>query len=544
MTSDWQRLHPLTPWLRGWAVTVIIIGYILNSLRSSYEETMELGQLTGIWGAVILVVVIIALATTYNLIWWRMACYRIGTESVDLTTGILSRRHRSLRLDQLEAIDIVRPLIARIFGLAELKLESAGGVDSHLSLVYLTHTHAEDVRAEIQGRRATQEDRAASSPCAAERLAGSRLHSSSTVESGFCDFAQNDGDKDAQNDGDKDAQKNGVEKTQKDKPPPSPCAPVAGSRIHSGTMGDGTVLSQECDKTVPSPCVPLLESTPDPLFRVPASWTIRAYLRTWEPWGSLIATLILVGGTLYFETFTGLFAILPFLYGMFRGFWRHIITEMWFSGYAQDDGIQLRHGLTTQVKQSVPASRIQAIRLTQRLWWRKPNWWRVDINIAGYGFSANKTPRTLLIPVADSALAKLAITSVMEQATREETWALISQAMDAEHRTLPFIGSPRSARLFDPLAWNIQGYARSDFALIIRTGRFTRRVTVIPHDRIQGISVSTGPLDRARNLANVYVNSTPGPVIGILPHLDGPTTDDFLTTQIPLITEIGARVHS
>jgi putative membrane protein len=132
----------------------------------------------------------------------------------------------------------------------------------------------------------------------------------------------------------------------------------------------------------------------------------------------------------------------------------------------------------------------------------------------------------------------------MEQATREETWALISQAMDAEHRTLPFIGSPRSARLFDPLAWNIQGYARSDFALIIRTGRFTRRVTVIPHDRIQGISMSTGPLDRARNIATVYVHSTPGPVIGILPHLDGPTTDDFLTTQIPLITEIGARVHS
>gem|GEM_PF-6825240 len=48
------------------------------------------------------------------------------------------------------------------------------------------------------------------SPCGAKRLAGSRPPSCSTVDSGFCDFAQKDGGRVAQKDGGRVAQKVGA----------------------------------------------------------------------------------------------------------------------------------------------------------------------------------------------------------------------------------------------------------------------------------------------------------------------------------------------
>jgi len=459
VTTDWRRLHPLTPWLRGWALTAVIIGFILNSLRNSYEETLELSRLTGIAGLLVIIAVVIILTTIYNLVWWLLARFRIGSETVDLTTGILARRHRSLRLDQLEAVDIVRPLIARALGLAELKLESAGGADSQLSLVYLKASYAEEVRAEILSRKST-----------------------SMASDGFCE---------------------------------SPWRPPQNDR------GGGDIPSYE---------------HADPLFTVPPSWTIRSYLRTWEPWGSLLATATIIAMTITLDTYTGLFALLPFIYAMFHTFWKHIVTEMRFTGYVHDDGIQLKHGLTTHIKQSIPAQRIQAISLTQRLWWRKPDWWRISANIAGYSTSDDSTSRTLLVPVADPTLAKIALSAVMAEVTQAGNWELVQQAMNRGRISAPFTGSPRHARLFDPLGWAHQGYARSNFALIIRTGRLTRRVTIIPHDRIQGISVVAGPWDRVRDLATVSIHSTPGPASGRLNHLSTNDTGEFLTTQTSLIS--------
>jgi putative membrane protein len=491
VTTDWRRLHPLTPWLRGWALTAVIAGFFLNSLRDSYEETRQLGRLAGVWGLIIIIAFVIIIATTYNVIWWLLARFRIGRETVDLTTGILAKRHRSLRLDQLEAVDIVRPFIASRLGLAELKLESAGGADSQLSLVYLKASYAEEVRAEILSRKST-----------------------SMESDGSCEFAQKDGNRGythPQDDGD-----GGFTPA----PTTSPCAPVAASlSTHDSESGL-------------------------PLFTVPPSWTIRSYLRTWEPWGSLLATIGIVVATITLDSYTGFFALLPFVYAMFRTFWRHIVTEMRFTGYAREDAILLSHGLTTQVKQTIPAKRIQAVRLTQRLWWRKPNWWRVEANIAGYAMGDESSPRTVLAPVADPGLAKRALGLVMPDITSPEVWELAIQVMGSGTISAPFIGSPRRARLFDPWTWSHQGYVRSDFALIIRTGRVTRRVTIIPHDRVQGISVMTGVWSRARDLATVLIHSTPGPASGQLNHLSTLDTGEFLATQTPLIANVTIPVES
>ncbi len=70
---------------------------------------------------------------------------------------MLFRRSRRVRLDRLQAVDVVRPLVARALGLAELRLEVAGGSSSEAPLAYLS----ERGRAAAAGRAARPRGRPA-----------------------------------------------------------------------------------------------------------------------------------------------------------------------------------------------------------------------------------------------------------------------------------------------------------------------------------------------------------------------------------------------
>ena len=421
--TPWQRLHPATPWLRGWAIIVVLAGFILREAQDNLTQLMEVGRWAGIGGIAAVIGGVLLLATAYNLVWWRRARYRVGAEAVDLHMGVLVRQQRRLRLDQLDAVDIVHPLVARLFGLVELRLQTAGGSQSFLSLKYLTAARAEAVRAEVLSHRP-----------------------GATAEGG------------------------------PGEPPPAMA------------------------------------------FRVPPAWTVRSYFRTPTPWLTLLMTGGVIATSVATGTWTGLFGTLPFLFGFVQVFWKYIVTEMGFTGYVSPDGVALTHGLTTTIHQSIPAARIQAVRLQQRLWWRGPDWWRIDLNVAGYG-PGDTANRTVLVTVADPTMAAIALGTVMPTLTRPDIWATVLEAMYGMGPAPGFTTTPRSARRFDPLTWRRQGYARTPYGLVLRTGRLTRTVTVVPYDRIQGLGVSAGPWDRPRGLAQVLVHSTRGPVVAMLPHV-------------------------
>ena len=67
---------------------------------------------------------------------------------------MLRKRSRRVRLDRLQAVDVVRPLVARALGLAELRLEVAGGGSSEAPLAYLSEDAAQRLRAELLARAA------------------------------------------------------------------------------------------------------------------------------------------------------------------------------------------------------------------------------------------------------------------------------------------------------------------------------------------------------------------------------------------------------
>src|SRR5204863_420924 len=79
---------------------------------------------------------------------------RFGLATVQLRPRVLRNRAGRVRLDRLEAVDVVRPLVARALGLAELRLEVAGGGSSEAPLAYLSEDAAQRLRAELLARAA------------------------------------------------------------------------------------------------------------------------------------------------------------------------------------------------------------------------------------------------------------------------------------------------------------------------------------------------------------------------------------------------------
>src|SRR5699024_1774932 len=90
-------------------------------------------------------------AVLLGLLSWWFTRYRLGADTLEMHTGAIFRQHREVRYDRIQAVDLVRPLLARLCGLSEVRVESAGGGDSHVAIAYLRHADAEAVRSRLLG---------------------------------------------------------------------------------------------------------------------------------------------------------------------------------------------------------------------------------------------------------------------------------------------------------------------------------------------------------------------------------------------------------
>lgn len=142
--QGFRRLHPLTPVLRGWKVFAAVAAIAIQQAASGAERGWLL----------LAVAASIPVAVVYGYLSWRFTHYLIDGGDLRLETGVLFRRSRRVRIDRLQAVDVVRPLVARALGLAELRLEVAGGHSSEAPLAYLSEPAAQRLRAELLARAA------------------------------------------------------------------------------------------------------------------------------------------------------------------------------------------------------------------------------------------------------------------------------------------------------------------------------------------------------------------------------------------------------
>jgi putative membrane protein len=469
---DWRRVHPVTPLVRGWAVVgaaVVILG----------QQSLDGGPRGGLialisseywWTLFVALAAIALVGWGYSVLAWRMTTYAIGEETVHLRRGILFRQQRHARLDRLQSVDIRQPLVARFFGLCELTLETAGGTDSGIAIGFLKGSDADELRAELLAR-----------------AAGLKVARAQ-------DQAHDAGSLDATQVGSEPAAG----------PEPSPYGPAAPVSLEA-------------------PQVPVLSV---PLGRLIASVVRSGAMITLVAWGLAVLVVMIATGE-----FAVMSASLPAVLGAGGYLFGRLTGEFDFRVAISPDGVRLRHGMLETRSQTIPPGRVQAVRLVQSALWRGRDWWRVQVNVAGYG-GESEEKSSVLLPVGTREEALTVLSLVLPDLGVDEPRRILDAGLDGDSRTeSSYVTASRRTRILDPVAWRRNGFAVTGRALLMRRGRLVKILDVVPHERTQSLGLSQGPWQRRLGVASFQVHSTQGPVQPEVPHLDAADAAQLMAEQ-------------
>lgn len=143
-----HRTHPITPLVTGWKIVVGIIAVLTaqNIARLLEDFTLQraLIGLAAVAAAVVIAIVLSALS------WW-FTTYAVDDHGVSLHRGMISKSREYAPRARIESVSVERPLLARLLGLAKVRVEVAGGGESYLDIEYVRSADAEELRRRVLG---------------------------------------------------------------------------------------------------------------------------------------------------------------------------------------------------------------------------------------------------------------------------------------------------------------------------------------------------------------------------------------------------------
>ncbi|MER5932665.1 PH domain-containing protein [Streptomyces sp. NPDC002054] len=238
----------------------------------------------------------------------------------------------------------------------------------------------------------------------------------------------------------------------------------------------------------PEEAVTVGEAPVRELLRVPARQLTVSLLLSLGVWAALLGGLIapVVVWWLSASLWASLAILLPVLGAVWAGTAGRFLNGYDWTVAESPDGLRLDHGLLDRVHETVPPGRVQMVRIVEPLLWRRRDWVRVELAVAG---SSND----LLVPVAPRAAAYEVVARVLP---------------GVDLAALAFSPSPdHGSRWVVPFWWKGYGLAVSPQVFGARHGRLCRRTEVVPHVKVQSVRLLQGPWKRARGVADVCVET-------------------------------------
>ena len=497
--DQWRRVHPISPVLNAWKALAALLAFItyqnidlvLDVARSQWVRERGVGIILLLVAGGLLLFLL--LAAGYSWLAWRATSYAVTDDAVWFRSGILFRTQRHARLDRIQAVDVIHPLLGRLLHLGRLSVEVAGGSDSRFTFGFLSTSDLEELRAEILARAAGLTVSGVSS----QGRPGVPGPPSSP----------------------------GLDPT----PNPNPSGGEAAAQAHRGA---------------PAPVAEervLYHVTPGRLagsLALSASMVMALVVAV----GFLVATVVLVwrfglaGLSSLWGFAAGAVAFASMLWGRFAG-------EYNFRAAVSPDGIRVRRGLTETRSQTIPPRRVHALRVEQPLLWRSRGWYRVTISQAGYAGESDQSTSDasqVLLPVGTREQAELAVWLVVRDLGVEDPRGFLAQGFappadgDVGDAHAGFLPNPRRSRVLDPLAWRRRAVALTDTALVIRDGRLTRSLTIAPVERLQSVGLEEGPLLRRLGLVDAHMHIVPGAVHVRACHVDAAVARDLVARLLVL----------
>lgn len=151
-----RRTHPLTPLVASVRSLGVLVGVVVVFGTGNLRElATNVGGVLGIVLVlgVLVLVMLISLGVNY-LAWTRTEYFFDESGDFRLDSGVLQRNERRITLSRLQSVDTTRPLLGRVVGLSQVRIEVAGSGDSRVLLSYLSDAEAQVLRAEIIARAA------------------------------------------------------------------------------------------------------------------------------------------------------------------------------------------------------------------------------------------------------------------------------------------------------------------------------------------------------------------------------------------------------
>ena len=173
-SESWHRLHPLSPLVRGGRATIAVFIILIPIAFGHDSFGREIPQLG-----------VIALIVLAGLVSWLVTRWRIEDDDLRIETGLLRQQSLRFPLAQVQAIDVVRPGLARLFRVAELRLRMAGSSGATARLAYVAEHEVEPLRDRLLSlARGARHEEAPTAPAAASDPIRTEEHVLATVPTG------------------------------------------------------------------------------------------------------------------------------------------------------------------------------------------------------------------------------------------------------------------------------------------------------------------------------------------------------------------------
>ena len=503
----WRRMHPVSPLLEGWKVVTAVVAVLTVRNADNLVEAYRYATAHGIdlahgvvrWVAAGALAAVAAVIAFLLLRWWAKT-YAVDRDGVYLRSGILVRQLRVARLPRIQSVDVVHPLLGRVLGLGQLTVEVAGGSDSRVVIGYLSTDRLEELRDRILDLAAGAADAAGAAEADAADADGAAGLDADVDHAGPADSADS-----------------------------------AGPARRPAPLGFEDAVGA-------SPLRSAGGREEHPLYTVGPAILIGSILRSVTTlWAVLIVIVILaaaiaaivargvsaMGAGFLLSAVAGPAAIVGAVWGRFNRSWG-------FRAAATPTGIRMRFGLTSEISSTLPPGRVHGVSIEQGPLWRRRDWWRVRVAVAGRSGKSSSdassgsgdgragstgSTGSVLLPVGERDTALRALWLVVPDLGVPEpgdflTAALSGTGDDGAGRPDAPVGAPERGlirisprgRIFSPLAWRREAIALTGTCVVLRTGRWWRRTGVVPYERIQSLRVRQGPFARRRGLASIHLD--------------------------------------